>query len=58
MNGRSVVRYRILSITGATLQEGRPMNSAIQVDRVPIGVHVLELFDAEGGRTSLRIVKE
>jgi hypothetical protein len=58
VNGSSVTRYRILSSTGAILQEGRPMNSTIPVDRIPVGLHVLELCDAEGQRTTMRIVKE
>lgn len=58
VNGQFAVYYRILSSTGAILQEGRPVNSTIGVDRIPAGAHVLELFGADGIRSSLRFVKE
>ena len=55
---RPITRYRILSITGAMLQEGRPIESVIVADRVPAGAHMLELTSADGWREVLRIVKE
>ena len=58
VNGSSVVSYLILSMAGASLQEGRPMNGMIDVQRIPAGAHLLQLHDAEGERTTLRIMKE
>ncbi|MBK6343567.1 MAG: hypothetical protein IPF41_13555 [Flavobacteriales bacterium] len=58
VNGSSVVSYLILSMAGASLQEGRPMNGMIDVQRIPAGAHLLQLHDAEGERTTLRIMKD
>ncbi|MBK6776689.1 MAG: T9SS type A sorting domain-containing protein [Flavobacteriales bacterium] len=55
---KNVDRYRVLSVTGALIQEGRPNNGAIHVDRLPAGTYLLELTDGTEERTLLRFVKE
>jgi len=50
--------YRILSVAGALLQEGVPIDRTIRVDDVPAGMHVVELTDAKGMIHVLRMVKQ
>lgn len=55
---RVITHYRILSISGALLQEGRPMSGSIALDRIPPGAFVLELVETDGARTRMRVIKE
>ncbi|MBK8498936.1 MAG: CotH kinase family protein [Flavobacteriales bacterium] len=54
----TVTSYRIMSLTGAVLQEGRPQHGSIRVDALPAGMHLLELTDDDGNRASFRIITE
>jgi hypothetical protein len=58
MNGSSVMRYRILSVAGALLREGRLMGGTIHLDGIPSGAHILELTDQKGLIMRTRIMKE
>ena len=58
VNAASAHSYRVRSITGQLLQEGRLLADEITLERIPAGTHVLELIDADGRHTSVRIITE
>ncbi len=58
LNGSFVKSYRVLSITGSVVQEGRPIDATIDIARIPTGTYLLELVDSNGVRTRTSFVKE
>lgn len=56
--GHSIAHWRILSITGALLKQGRQWSTALYLGDLRPGMLLIELWDAEGAKGSLRIVKE
>jgi hypothetical protein len=53
-------QYRMLSVTGACLQQGMlvPGNNVLSIKNLVPGVYILELTDGEGQRNMVRVVKE
>jgi hypothetical protein len=56
--GHAIARWRILTVTGAVVQEGTWSNAPLGLDRVPSGPFVVQLTDASGAYTLLRAMKE
>jgi len=56
--GHAITRWRILSVTGAVVQEGAWTSGPLDLDRVPSGPYLVQLTDATGARTVVRALKE
>jgi len=58
LGSSNMQHFRIRALTGQCLLEGMPIANEIVLDELPAGAYLLELIDAEGVRTTVRIVKE
>jgi hypothetical protein len=56
--GHGIAHWRILSVTGALLKEGRQWSAPLYLGDLRPGMLLIELWDAEGAKGTLRIVKE
>lgn len=56
--GHTVVSWRVRSITGALVGEGRWMNAPLDLATMPTGVLLLQLVDGNGGRSTVRVLKD
>ncbi|HRD52541.1 MAG TPA: hypothetical protein PKY96_07825 [Flavobacteriales bacterium] len=56
--GHVITNWRLLSATGALMAEGRWQNTPIDVAAMQPGLLILELFDAQGERGLVRVMKE
>ncbi|MFZ1694535.1 MAG: hypothetical protein WAT74_15165, partial [Flavobacteriales bacterium] len=56
--GHVISTWRLHSVTGALLAEGRLSNGPIDISTMPTGILLLELRDSGGERALLKVVRE
>lgn len=56
--GHGISTWRLRSVTGALLAEGRWSNGPIEISTMPTGILLLELHDSEGERALLKVARE
>jgi hypothetical protein len=56
--GHHIAHWRIRSATGALLKEGRQWSAPLDLGELRPGVLLVELWDVDGARGILRVVKE
>lgn len=56
----STTRYRLLSLTGTTLQDGTLLtgNNSLNISKLPPGVYLLQFSNDNGARTTARVIKQ
>ena len=56
----TTTRYRLLSLTGTTLQDGtlQTGNNSLNISKLPPGVYLLQFSNDNGARTTVRVIKQ